>query len=98
MSDRPVRIANCAGWLWDRFSGLRDALAGPVDVVTGDYLAEPTLRQLALERAQDPALGYARSFLAQFTDAVGLLAERGARLVVDAGGLNPAAWRTRCAG
>ena len=90
MSDRPVRIANCAGWLWDRFSGLRDALAGPVDVVTGDYLAEPTLRQLALERAQDPALGYARSFLAQFTDAVGLLAERGARLVVDAGGLNPA--------
>ena len=90
MSDRPVRIANCAGWLWDRFSGLRDALAGPVDVVTGDYLAEPTLRQLALERAQDPSLGYARSFLAQFTDAVGLLAERGARLVVDAGGLNPA--------
>lgn len=90
VSDRPVRIANCAGWLWDRFSGLRDALAGPVDVVTGDYLAEPTLRQLALERAQDPALGYARSFLAQFTDAVGLLAERGARLVVDAGGLNPA--------
>ncbi|MHC1563421.1 acyclic terpene utilization AtuA family protein [Actinomycetospora sp. C-140] len=87
---RPVRVANCAGWLWDRFSGLRDALAGPVDVVTGDYLAEPTLRQLALERAKDPALGYAQSFLAQFTDAVGLLAERGARLVVDAGGLNPA--------
>jgi hypothetical protein len=87
---RPVRIANCAGWLWDRFSGLRDALAGPVDVVTGDYLAEPTLRQLALERAKDPSLGYAQSFLAQFTDAVGLLAERGARLVVDAGGLNPA--------
>ena len=43
MSDRPVRIAHCAGWLWDRFSGLRDALAGPVDVVTGDYLAEPIL-------------------------------------------------------
>ncbi|WP_433783244.1 acyclic terpene utilization AtuA family protein [Actinomycetospora sp. CA-101289] len=90
MPERAVRIANCAGWLWDRFSGLRDALAGPVDVVSGDYLAEPTLRQLALERAGDPSLGYARSFLAQFTDAVDLLAERGARLVVDAGGLNPA--------
>ncbi len=88
--DRAVRVANCAGWLWDRFSGLRDALAGPVDVVTGDYLAEPTLRQLALERAKDPSRGYARSFLAQFTDAVALLAEREARLVVDAGGLNPA--------
>lgn len=91
-----VRIANCAGWLWDRFSGLRDALAGPVDVVTGDYLAEPTLRQLALERAKDPSLGYARSFLAQFTDAVDLLVERGAKLVVDAGGLNPAGLAEQC--
>ncbi|MDD7917548.1 hypothetical protein [Actinomycetospora callitridis] len=44
MSDRPVRIADCAGWLWARFSGLRDALAGPFDVVTGDHLAELTLR------------------------------------------------------
>jgi len=77
-------------WLRGRFSGLRDALAGPVDVVTDDYLAEPTLRQLALERAQDPARGHARSFLSQFTDAVGLPAGRGARPVVDAGGLNPA--------
>ena len=63
-----VRVANCAGWLWDRFSGLRDALAGPVDVVTGDYLAEPTLRQLALDKQRNPELGYALSFLAQFTD------------------------------
>ena len=91
-----VRVANCAGWLWDRFSGLRDALAGPVDVVTGDYLAEPTLRQLALERQKDPAAGYARSFLAQFTDAVDLLVSRGARLVVDAGGLNPAGLAAQC--
>jgi hypothetical protein len=44
VSDRPVRVAHRGGRLWDRFSGLRDALAGPVDVITGDYLAEPTLR------------------------------------------------------
>jgi hypothetical protein len=91
-----VRVANCAGWLWDRFSGLRDALAGPVDVVTGDYLAEPTLRQLALEKQRNPELGYAQSFLAQFADAVDLLVERGARLVVDAGGLNPAGLAAQC--
>lgn len=90
MTARPIRIANCSGWLHDRASGLRDALAGPVDVVTGDYLAEPTLRQLARDRGRDPGLGYARSFLAQFRDAVDLLVERGAKLVVDAGGLNPA--------
>ncbi len=90
MSTRPIRVANCSGWLHDRFSGPRDALAGPVDVVTGDYLAEPTLRQLAQDRERDPGLGYARSFLAQFRDAVDLLAERSAKLVVNAGGLNPA--------
>jgi hypothetical protein len=103
---RSVRVANCAGWLWDRFSGLRDALAGPVDVVTGDYLAEPTLRQLALDKQRNPELGYAQSFLAQFTDAVDLLAGAsgatgegegcGARLVVDAGGLNPAGLAVQC--
>ncbi|TCK26307.1 acyclic terpene utilization AtuA family protein [Pseudonocardia endophytica] len=90
MTTRPVRVANCSGWLHDRVSGLRDALAGPVDVVTGDYLAEPTLRQLARERGRDPGLGYARSFLAQFRDAVDLVVAAGTKVVVDAGGLNPA--------
>ena len=33
-AERPIRIANCAGWLWDRFSGLRDAL-DPVLVARG---------------------------------------------------------------
>ncbi|WP_328305311.1 hypothetical protein [Actinomycetospora sp. NBC_00405] len=45
MSDRPVRIANCAGRLWDRFSGLRDAPAGPVDASpTTTSPSRPSLR------------------------------------------------------
>jgi hypothetical protein len=51
MTTRPVRIANCSGWLHDRFSGLRDALAGPIDVVTGDYLAS---RRCASSHATAP--------------------------------------------
>jgi hypothetical protein len=31
VSDRPVRIANCAGWLWDRFSGWAHATAGSTE-------------------------------------------------------------------
>jgi hypothetical protein len=41
MSRQSVRIANCSGYLGDRFTALDEALAGdPVDVLFGDYLAE----------------------------------------------------------
>jgi hypothetical protein len=33
---RPVRIANCSGFYGDRLAAAREALAGPVDVLTGD--------------------------------------------------------------
>jgi Acyclic terpene utilisation family protein AtuA len=86
-----VRIGNASGFYGDRPSAFRELLeAGDVDVVTGDYLAELTMLVLARDKARDPSLGYARSFVAQFEDCVGLAMERGVRLVVNAGGLNPA--------
>ena len=36
---------------------------GPLDVLTGDYLAELTMLILGRDRAKDPARGYARTFL-----------------------------------
>ena len=55
---RPVRIANCSGFYGDRLSAMTDMLhGGPVDVVTGDYLAELTMLILARQRAKDPAKG-----------------------------------------
>jgi hypothetical protein len=63
---------------------------GPLDVLTGDYLAELTLLILGRDRAKDPARGYARTFLAQMEECLGLAADRGVRIVVNAGGLNPA--------
>jgi len=39
-----LRIANCSGFYGDRLSALSEVLNdGPVDVVTGDYLAELTM-------------------------------------------------------
>jgi acyclic terpene utilization AtuA family protein len=89
---RPVvRIGNASGFYGDRPAAFRELLeTGNVDIITGDYLAELTMLILARDRARDPALGYARTFVAQFEDCVGLAAERGVRLVVNAGGLNPA--------
>ena len=56
---RPVRIANCSGFYGDRLAAAREMLAGPVDVLTGDYLAELTMLILWKARRKDPALGYA---------------------------------------
>ncbi|MFF5705857.1 acyclic terpene utilization AtuA family protein [Streptomyces sp. NPDC012794] len=63
---------------------------GPLDVLTGDYLAELTMLILGRDRLKDPALGYAKTFLKQLEEGLGLARERGVRIVTNAGGLNPA--------
>lgn len=90
-ADRPVRIANCSGFFGDRMSALSEVVrGGPIDVVTGDYLAEVTMLVLAKNRMKDPETGYAASFLAQVEPVLAELAERNIKVVVNAGGLNPA--------
>src|SRR4051794_21850854 len=87
-----LRIANCSGFYGDRFLALREVVTGgPVDVVTGDYLAELTLLILFRSRAKDPSRGYATTFLRQLEDVLGEVADRGISVVVNAGGLAPAA-------
>jgi hypothetical protein len=88
---RPVRIANCSGFYGDRLAAAREMVdGGPIDVLTGDYLAELTMLILAKAQAKDPAAGYARTFLTQVEDVLGTCLERGIRIVANAGGLNPA--------
>nr|WP_261993805.1 acyclic terpene utilization AtuA family protein [Streptomyces sp. t39] len=86
-----LRIGNASGFYGDRFDAMREMLdGGPLDVLTGDYLAELTLLILGRDRLKDPRLGYARTFLRQLEDTLGLAVERGVRIVANAGGLNPA--------
>ncbi|MGM0348055.1 acyclic terpene utilization AtuA family protein, partial [Streptomyces sp. Adlamb9] len=87
----PLRIGNFSGFYGDRFDALREMLTGgELDVLTGDYLAELTMLILARDRLKDPGAGYARTFLRQLEGALGLVQERGVRIVTNAGGLNPA--------
>jgi hypothetical protein len=89
---RPVRIANCSGFYGDRLAAAREALdqgSGPVDVLTGDYLAELTMLILWKARRKDPGLGYATTFLKQLEDVLGTCLDRGVKIVANAGGLNP---------
>jgi hypothetical protein len=89
---RPIRIANISGFYGDRFSAVSEMLAGPdpIDVLTGDYLAELTMSILWKARERDPSAGYATTFLRQMETALGPCLDRGIRVVTNAGGLNPA--------
>ncbi|MGA5123675.1 acyclic terpene utilization AtuA family protein [Streptomyces pseudogriseolus] len=91
MTAAPLRVGNFSGFYGDRFSALREMLdGGEVDVLTGDYLAELTMLILARDRLKDPSAGYARTFLRQLEDTLGLAHDKGVRIVTNAGGLNPA--------
>jgi acyclic terpene utilization AtuA family protein len=90
-STRAVRIGNCSGFYGDRLEAAREMVeGGPIDVLTGDYLAELTMLILAKAQAKDPAAGYAKTFLTQVEAVLGTCLERGIRIVANAGGLNPA--------
>jgi hypothetical protein len=86
-----LRIGNASGFYGDRFDAMREMLTGgELDVLTGDYLAELTMLILGRDRLKDPGAGYARTFLRQLEECLGLAHDRGVRIVVNAGGLNPA--------
>ncbi|MFF8592481.1 acyclic terpene utilization AtuA family protein [Streptomyces sp. NPDC015220] len=70
---------------------MREMLTGgELDVLTGDYLAELTMLILGRDRLRDPTAGYARTFLRQLEECLGIAHERGVRIVTNAGGLDPA--------
>jgi hypothetical protein len=86
-----IRIGNASGFYGDRFAAVREMLTGgPLDVLTGDYLAELTMLILGRDRMKDPKLGYAKTFLRQMEENLGLAVERNVKIVANAGGLNPA--------
>jgi hypothetical protein len=88
---RPIRIGNCSGFYGDRITAAREMVeGGPIDVLTGDYLAELTMLILWKAKQKDPTAGYARTFLTQLEHVLGTCLDRGIRIVSNAGGLNPA--------
>lgn len=71
---------------------MREMLTGgDLDYLTGDYLAELTMLILGRDKMKNPDRGYAKTFLTQLEECLGLANERGVRIVANAGGLNPSA-------
>src|SRR6185436_7589031 len=83
-------IANCSAFFGDRLSAAAEMVrGGPIDVLTGDYLAELTMAILHRQRSRAPEQGYVPTFLKQMEDVMGSCLERGIKVVTNAGGLNP---------
>jgi hypothetical protein len=86
----PVRIANCSGFYGDRLAAAREMVEdGPIDVLTGDWLAELTMLILFKDRLKNPDGGYAKTFVRQMEQVMGTCLQRGIKVVANAGGLNP---------
>ena len=89
MSD-VLRVANCSGFYGDRISAAREMVeGGPIDFLTGDYLAELTLIILLKDKLKKAEQGYAKTFLRQLQEVAKTCSQRGIKIVVNAGGLNP---------
>ena len=67
----------------------RWSTGGPLDVLTGDWLAELTM--YILHKTRERSGGYARTFLRELEEVLPTCIERGITVVSNAGGLHPEA-------
>ncbi|RYZ13415.1 MAG: DUF1446 domain-containing protein [Comamonadaceae bacterium] len=89
-SREPIVVASFSGYYGDRLTALDEAMAGDaLHVLIGDYLAEITLAGISARFRKDPAQGYAEYFVRQIRPHLGAIAQRGIKVVTNAGGLNP---------
>ena len=91
MNNEIIKIANCSGFYGDKLSAAKELVdGGPIDVLTGDYLAELTMAILysqKLQRGEDK--GYVGTFLKQIKEVAKSCKEKRIKIISNAGGLNP---------
>ncbi|MFT6432305.1 MAG: hypothetical protein ACJAVI_000340 [Candidatus Azotimanducaceae bacterium] len=93
-----IRIGNCSGFYGDKLGAAKDMVeGGPIDVLTGDYLAELTMTILYNQRSKKPNTGYVGTFLKQVRDVLTICVEEDIKIVTNAGGLNPSGMATEVA-
>ena len=78
-----IRIGNCSGFYGDRLAAAREMIdGGPIDVLTGDYLAELTMSILYnQQQTRGENVGYVGTFLKQLKDVASDCKARGIKIV-----------------
>jgi hypothetical protein len=94
----PVRIGGASAFIGDSVLGPRqlvDVLG--MQYLVFDYLSEMTMSAFVQARRGNPALGYATDFIdVALRELLPRCAERGIRLIANAGGLNPRGCAEAC--
>src|SRR6476661_10822156 len=89
-TSRTVRVAAGQGFWGDWLDAPRRQVeGGPIDYLMLDYLAEVTMSILQKQKERDPRMGYARDFIGAMESVFPAVAERGVKVIANAGGVNP---------
>ena len=87
-----VRVAAGQGFWGDWLEAPRRQVeGGPIDYLMLDYLAEVTMSILQKQKERDANMGYARDFIGAMESVFPAVADRGVKVIANAGGVNPTA-------
>ena len=87
-----IRIASGQGFWGDLPNApIEQVQNGPIDYLVMDYLAEVTMSIMQKQKMRNPEYGYARDFVGVIEAILPDIAERGIKVVSNAGGVNPEA-------
>jgi hypothetical protein len=91
---KTIRIGCGQGFWGDRLDAPKEQVRrGPLDYLMLDYLAEVTMSILQKQKKRDPKKGYARDFVLLMAEILPDIAEKGIRVLSNAGGVNVEACR-----
>ena len=92
MTKEIVRVAAGQGFWGDWLEAPRRQVeGGEIDYLMLDYLAEVTMSILQKQKERDASMGYARDFIGAIDSILPAVAERGVKVIANAGGVNPRA-------
>ncbi|KIX08077.1 uncharacterized protein Z518_02732 [Rhinocladiella mackenziei CBS 650.93] len=87
---RPCRIANCSGARGDPgYQMRRQATLGPVDFITGDYLAEMNLAENTEKMALGQHDGWEPTAWDGLEQTLDVIKDKGIKIIINGGALNP---------
>ncbi len=91
-----IRIASGQGFWGDLPNApINQVRKGPIDYLVMDYLAEVTMSIMQKQKMRNPDYGYARDFVDVISEVLPDIAEKGIKVISNAGGVNPEACKDK---